>query len=280
MTKFVAEVASNHNKDIKRCLEFIDISANIGCNAVKFQLFKIEELFAPEILRKSEFHRKRKSWELPIEFLPELYNRCLAQNLEFACTPFYLAAVEELYPYVSFYKIASYEILWKDLLIECARTKKPVVLSTGMATLDEIREAVNTLKKNGCEDLTLLHCVSSYPTKIKECNLAFIETLREEFNCKVGWSDHCVSEAVIFRAIHRWKAEIIEFHLDIDGKGEEFSFGHCWLPQKIEKVIKWTKQGIEADGSFKKLLTKNEIEERNWRADPIDGLRPLKLYRR
>ncbi len=280
MTKFIAEVASNHNKDIKRCLEFIDTSAEIGCSAVKFQLFKIEELFAPEILKKSSMHQKRKEWELPVDFLPELYDRCKERDIDLACTPFYLKAVEELYPYVSFYKIASYEILWNDLLAECARTGKPVVISTGMATLEEVKDAVETLTVNGCKDLTLLHCVSSYPTRITECNLAFIETLRKNFNCPVGWSDHSVSEAVLMRAVHRWEASLVEFHLDIDGAGEEFSFGHCWLPNRIKKVIEDVKNGFLADGSSQKILTGNEKEERNWRADPIDGLRPVRGHRR
>jgi len=277
--KFVAEVSSNHNKDIERCIKFIDVSAEIGCKAVKFQLFKIDKLFAPEILKKSQIHRDRKGWELPLEFLPHLYRKCQEKNIEFACTPFYLKAVEELFPYVSFYKIASYEILWKDLLVECAKTGKPVVLSTGMATLDEIKGAVDVLKTNGCKKLTLLHCVSSYPTKIDECNLAFIKTLKDTFNCQVGWSDHSVSEAVILRAVHRWQAKLIEFHLDIDGRGEEFSFGHCWLPEKIKRVIEYIKDGFLADGSSQKTLTDKEKEERNWRADPKDGLRPLKAYR-
>ncbi|OGW41347.1 MAG: hypothetical protein A2Y97_08295 [Nitrospirae bacterium RBG_13_39_12] len=108
---FVAEVSSNHNQNIKRCLSFIDTAADIGCSAIKFQLFRIEELFAPEILQKSPEHRKRKQWELPVSFLPEISACCCEKNIKFACTPFYLKAVDELFPYVDFYKIASYELL-------------------------------------------------------------------------------------------------------------------------------------------------------------------------
>lgn len=279
---FVAEVASNHHRDLQRCLQFVDVASNIGCSAVKFQLFKIEELFAPEILQKSSAHRARKQWELPVSFLPEIAARCFEKKIKFSCTPFYLKAVAELFPYVDYYKIASYELLWKDLLRECARTGKPVVISTGMATIVEIEMAVNVLKNSGCQDLTLLHCVSDYPTPASECNLAAIETLRKKFQVQnpglkigFGWSDHSVNPGVIYRAVYHWDADMIEFHLDLDGKGEEYKTGHCWLPEQISKVIKLVNEGFDADGDGEKRLVPSELLDRDWRADPSDGLRPL-----
>ncbi len=280
MVQFIAEVSSNHEQKLERCLSFIDIAAKAGCSGVKFQLFKIEELFAPEILAKSENHRKRKAWELPLPFLAPIAKRCKEKNLLFSCTPFYLQAVEELLPYVDFYKIASYELLWDDLLAACAKTGKPVVLATGMATLEEVRHAVNVLKKYGCKHPTLLHCVSAYPVPPEDCNLSAIITLRKEFGGQVGWSDHSVNSKVINRAIHRFGAEMIEFHLDIDGKGAEFSAGHCWLPEDIGKTIKEsannnTKEWLYADGSGIKTPATSELPDVLWRADPADGLRPF-----
>ncbi|KIH75715.1 N-acetylneuraminate synthase [Geoalkalibacter ferrihydriticus] len=281
MTKplFVAEVSSNHHRDLERCFRFIDTAAAVGCDAVKFQLFKIEELFAPEILEKSPTHRARKDWELPVEFLPHLAARCRERKVQFSCTPFYLDAVEELLPHVTFYKIASYELLWTDLLIACARTGKPVVLSTGMATMDEIHGAVETVRTAGCKDLILLHCVSGYPAPVEQCNLAAINTLAERFACPTGWSDHSVSPAVIYRAVHHWGARMIEFHLDLEGEGDEFKTGHCWLPEKIKEVIAVTVAGFEADGAGEKIPAAAELPDREWRADPIDGLRPLNHVR-
>lgn len=276
---FVAEVSSNHHRDLERCFRFIDTAAAVGCGAVKFQLFRIEELFAPEILEKSPAHRARKEWELPVEFLPPLSARCQQRGIQFSCTPFYLDAVEELQPHVDFYKIASYELLWSDLLSACARTGKPVVLSTGMATMDEIKTAVDTLRAAGCRDLTLLHCVSGYPTPIQQCNLAAIKTLSASFVCTTGWSDHSVSPAVIYRAVHRWNARMIEFHLDLEGEGDEFKTGHCWLPEQIKEVIAVTAAGLAADGAGEKIPAAAELPDREWRADPIDGLRPLKHVR-
>ena len=285
--KFVAEVSSNHNQSIGRCFAFIDKAAEIGCDAVKFQLFKIRELFAPEILSKSEEHRKRKAWELPLSFLPKLANRCKEKNIKFGCTPFYLNAVDELYQYVDFYKIASYELLWNDLLIACAKTGKPVVISTGMATLDEVKSATDILVKAKCKDLTILHCVSGYPTPINECNLAAIKTIRNAISYQLsaislhfGWSDHSVNPGVIYRSIHRWEAEMIEFHLDLDGTGEEYKTGHCWLPEQIKTIIETVKAGFQSDGSGEKIPTSVELPDRDWRADPQDGLRPLKQIRK
>lgn len=272
---FVAEVSGNHHRDLERCLAFIDKAAEIGCGAIKFQLFKIRELFAPEILAKSEEHRQREAWELPIEFLPPLADRCRETGIQFACTPFYLDAVKELLPHIDFYKIASYELLWDDLLITSARTGKPVVLSTGMATLAEIRHAVKVLHRAGCKKPTLLHCISSYPTPPEECNLAAIDLLRQSFDCPAGWSDHTVNPGVIYRAVHHWGASMVEFHLDLEGEGEEFRTGHCWLPEQILPMIKAVQTGFQADGKREKSPAPSEIPEREWRADPGDGLRPL-----
>ena len=277
---FIAEVSSNHHRDLERCLRFIDTAAAVGCDSVKFQLFRIEELFAPEILEKSPMHRARKEWELPVEFLPPLALRCRERGIKFSCTPFYLDAVEELSPHVNFYKIASYELLWNELLTACARTGKPVVLSTGMASMDEIQGAVETLHTAGCLDLTLLHCVSGYPTPVDQCNLAAIRTLADTFNCKTGWSDHSVSPAVIYRAAHRWNAAMIEFHLDLEGVGEEFKTGHCWLPDQIAQVIATVGDGFSSDGSGVKAPVAVELPDRDWRADPADGLRPLAAIRK
>jgi len=276
---FVAEVSSNHNRDLERCFAFIQTAASMGCSAVKFQLFRVRQLFAPEILAKSAEHRQREKWELPVEFLPALAARCRSAGISFACTPFYLAAVEELQPYVDLYKIASYELLRHDLLIACAGTGKPVVLSTGMATLEEVKRAVQVVRQAGCKDLTLLHCVSAYPVQPIDCNLAALETMRRACKCQVGWSDHSVNPGVIYRAVHHWGATMIEFHLDLDGQGEEYKRGHCWLPHQIEPVIKAVQHGFLADGSGKKTPAPSELEERDWRADPGDGLRPLNATR-
>ncbi|MDX1809321.1 MAG: N-acetylneuraminate synthase family protein [Sulfurospirillaceae bacterium] len=276
---FIAEVSSNHSQNLQRAKEFIKTSSKIGCHGVKFQLFKIDELFAPEILAKSELHRKRKEWELPLNFLPELSQYTHELGMLFSCTPFYLDAVQELEPFVDFYKIASYELLWDDLIIACAKTGKDLVLSTGMATLDEIAHAVETFRQNSDAKLTLLHTISGYPTPVIEANVKAIETLRKNFQCDVGLSDHSVSPAVIARAIHKYDASMIEFHLDLEGEGEEYASGHCWLPNQMQDTIELIKNGFLADGDGIKEPALSEISDRDWRTDPSDGLRPFKRVR-
>lgn len=284
--RFIAEVSSNHHADIDRCLAFVDCAARTGCSGVKFQLFRIRELFAPEAIEHRSELLDREAWELPPDFVPRISSHAHGLGIEFSCTPFYLEAVEQLTPHVDFFKIASYELMWDALLSACAATGKPVVLSTGMASRDEVEHAVDTLIDSGCRDLTLLACVSGYPAPVSQANLSVVESLREigvrnqRARVHVGWSDHTVEPAVIHRAVHRFGASMIEFHLDLDGKGEEYASGHCWLPEAISAVIHSVKLGFDADGSKEIAPTEIEMIERNWRADPCDGLRPLLATRR
>lgn len=276
---FIAEASSNHGRDLSRAKAFVDAAADAGCDAVKFQLFKIDRMFAPEILARSPKHRARSDWELPLSHLPPLAEHCLARKIQFSCTPFYLEAVAELAPFVDFYKVASYELLVTDLLKACARTGKPVVLSTGMATLDEIMAASHCLRDAGARDITLLHCVSAYPTPAAEANLSAIDNIRTATGLPVGWSDHTRRPAVIERAVHHWNARAVEFHLDLDGKGAEYAAGHCWLPEEIAPVIARIRESLVADGSGFKGPQPSELSDREWRADPEDGMRPLKHVR-
>src|SRR5665213_1304631 len=106
-----------------------------------------------------------------------------------------------------------------------------------MATLPEIVAATRTLRDAGARELTLLHCVSAYPTPAAEANLSAIAAIREATGCPTGWSDHTRKPSVIERAVHRWNAPVVEFHLDLDGQGAEYASGHCWLPGEIAPVI-------------------------------------------
>ena len=285
MIEFIAEVSSNHNRDLGRMNEFIHSARDCGSTGVKFQLFKVSELFAPEILAKSPKHRDRIKWELDEKHIPVLSELAHKIGLSFSCTPFYLEAVDLLTPYVDFHKIASYELLWLDLFEKCGKSGKPVVFSTGMAILNEVEAAANCLINAGCKDITVLHCNSAYPTPVKDANLAAIHTLEnliKDFNhaeLKIGYSDHTVSSAVIYRAVHQYNATFVEFHLDLDGKGEEYAAGHCWLPDQISEVILNVKSGMLADGSENFGPSPSELPDRNWRADPADGLRPLNKMR-
>lgn len=202
-----------------------------------------------------------------------------AKGLAFGCTPFDLEAVEQLRPHVDFLKIASYEMIWPALVEACARTRLPTILSTGMATLDEVREAVAGARAAGADDLTVLHCVSSYPTPPEQCNLAAIAVIARACAVPSGWSDHSRSAEVVLRAVQRWDAKVVEFHLDLDGSGAEYAPGHCWLPDEIAQVIAACRLGAVLDGDGAKRPQACELADREWRADPSDGLRPLRATR-
>ncbi len=296
-TRFVAEVSSNWCRrsargdraaDLERALAFVDTAAGLGCAAVKFQQFRIRELFHPVALRALHFLRRREDWELPEEFNAELAARARERKIAFASTPFYRSAVDVLAPHVDFFKLASYQLLWLEMLAAVARTGKPVVLATGMATLEEVQGAVATLRENGCRELTLLHCVSAYPTPVADANLRAIQTLRTTFRgVPVGWSDHTQRAEVIERAVRGHGAEMVEFHLDLDRDGAEYSGRHCWLPGEINWVMKTlTRAGPAelrrshlADGDGAKTPRPSELHECDWRTDPVDGLRPMRKIR-
>lgn len=288
MAEFIAEVCSNHNGSLDRALALIDKAAEIGCSGVKFQLFRIDSLFASEALthpKYKEMLHARREWELPLDWLPVLKARCIEKGIKFGCTPFDLKAVEFLLPFVDFYKVASYSLLHTDLLKAIARTRKPAILSTGMATVEEIKIALDTMAdelKPWEEDeyldrLTLLHCVSTYPMQPSESNPRFYDELNRQFPCLLGWSDHSVNPAVIYYYAIQKGVSVIEFHLDLDRQGWEYSIGHCWLPGQIKPVIEMVKQVWEVSiwrEPYNDVLP-SEQEERLWRADPSDGLRPL-----
>ena len=280
MTKFISEISSNHNNNISRSKKLIKISAESGFDIVKFQLFKIDKLFSREILTKSKKHKDRKKWELKEKYIPILAKECKKNKVKFCVTPFYLDAVDIIKPYVDYIKIASYEILWRDLLIKCAKTKKPIIISTGMATIHEVENAVKILKKNGAKKIIILHCVSNYPAKLNSLNLSAISSLRKKTRLEIGWSDHSAKNLVVYKAIQKWKASYVEMHIDLDGKGFEYKSGHCWLPEDAKELINFVKKDKIVDGSGKKKPNIAEMHERKFRADKHDGLRPLKKYRK
>jgi sialic acid synthase SpsE len=212
--------------------------------------------------------------------LQPLAERSRRAGMRFGATPFALWAVDAVAEHVDFLKIASYELLWHDLLRACAETGKPLVLSTGMATVSEIDDAVAVVRAAGATDLTLLHCVSAYPTPLQQCNLAAIETLRERHGCAAGWSDHSADAAVVERAVRRWGAEQVELHVDLaDERGHEAG-EHNWTPARLGATIAACAGpplagSAAADGDGVKRPMAAEAHDVPWRADPSDGLRPL-----
>jgi N-acetylneuraminate synthase len=186
---------------------------------------------------------------------------------------------------VDFLKVSSYDLLRLDFLDEIGGLshRLPIILSTGMATLDEVQEAVEALRRGGCQDLTLLHCVSLYPTRPEEANLRAIQTLKEAFpGCKVGWSDHTGYLSVCKAAWKHYGAEVVEVHFDLgDGLGAERA--HSWVPDYARLLRDddcAAEIMVDIHGTGIKAPQPRELPERLWRADPTDGLRPLKEARK
>ena len=284
MAKFITEICSNHNQSLSRALSLIDKAAEIGAWGVKFQLFRIDKMFHPLILKHPDYQflHERKKWELPIEWLPVLQEQAHQHSIKFGCTPFYLEAVHILKSYVDFFKVASYELGWNDLLISVAEASegKPIFLSAGMATIDEINAACKAFQAYRIFDkLTVMHCISEYPTPVDECHLRFIDRIKMITSDihGVGWSDHSRNPGVIYRAVHKYGCETIEFHFDLDGEGAEYNMGHCWLPSEIKGVIKAVNEGMVSDGGLLEY-TPQTAKDRLFRRDP-DGYRPLKETR-
>jgi sialic acid synthase SpsE len=288
VTRFIAEIGSNHNGNLDRCLQLIDAAAAAGCDAVKLQVFTVETLFAPEALVARPELLERRAWEFPLDFLPAVRRRCDEHGLQLGAAAFSLGAVAAVAPFVDFVKVASYEILWHDLVVACAATGKPLILSTGMATADEVRAAVVRARAAGANDLRLLHCVSGYPTPLAEANLAAVETLRCATGCPVGWSDHTEDPRVVLRAVRRWGATDVEIHIDLEGEGYEAG-AHCWRAADVAALVAKVREGrgdgfdvstaALVDGTGEKRPMPVEASDVPWRADPSDGLRPLRWLR-
>jgi sialic acid synthase SpsE len=287
VARFIAEIGSNHNRERERCLALVDAAAAAGCEAVKLQVFRVRDLFAGEALARHPELSARSAWEFPLELLDPIRERCDEHGMLLGATPFAPWAVEALVDHMDFFKIASYDLLRHDLISMCAATGKPIIVSTGMATLAEVAAGVESV---GTADLRLLHCVSGYPTPREQANLAAIATMYKQFGVPVGWSDHTNSELVVGRAVARWHASDVEVHIDLDGGGYEAG-GHSWTPKRLRALIAMLRapdaghtrpadEDASLDGDGVKRPMPVELPDVRWRADPADGLRPLRSLRR
>ena len=266
--RFIADIGSNHNRSLERAIELIDTAKKIGCWAVKFQLFKASLLW-----RDRETIDGMKKWELPEEWIPQLSRYSRELGLKFIMTPFYLDAVDTIASFVDLIKIGSYEILWLDLIKKAAETQTSIILSTGMATYEEVHTAIETCTNTGNKDIALLHCNSEYPAQLDHCYLQRLEEYSKFFQelkiREAGWSDHTGKASVIYAAIAAG-ATLVEFHLDTDGQGQEYTIGHCWLPTKMAEVILTVKEGELA------RFPNFELSKlRAMRTDPKDGKRGI-----
>ena len=208
----IAEAGINHNGKLKTALDLVDVAKDNGANAIKFQTYKAEK-------RINKKYRKifniLKKCELNSTDFKKISDYCKKRKITFFSTPFDLEAVDLLETLkVPAYKVASFDISNYELIKKISKTNKKVIVSTGMANEKEIINVYNFFKKKKI-DLTLLHCVSSYPTKEADSYLSNIRYLIKKFNCKIGLSDHTNDIKIpIYGSI--LGATVIEKHLMID----------------------------------------------------------------
>lgn len=267
----IAEVGSNHNRDLDRARALIEMAARAGCSAVKFQLYTGARLYAPG-------HQPAGLLELPPEWLYELGLLAHARNMEFGCSVFSPDDVHRAAPFCDFVKVSSYSVLDLTLLRTVCRYLLPVILSTGMASDAEVSAAVRVLNAGGHLRF-LLHCVSQYPCPPAACNLSRIGHLHKSFP-RIGYSDHSATPAVVLHAALRHGARAVELHVDLDDlAGSESAGKHCWTEQMLASLL----PALNLDRDLVDGLPEGpyacERAERNWRADPLDGLRPMRSAR-
>lgn len=210
----IFEVASTHENNWKIARNYVDQAKEVGADAVKFQLFEADKLLNPLTPGLRSTYDYFKVAETPREWFPKLKKLCDRVGIDFLCTPFDNDAASFLnkigLPAV---KIASGELTNHQLLTHVAKFKKPIILSTGMAIMDEIRTAVEILRSNGCDQLALLQCVSVYPISYEDANVKAMQTLQEEFGCVVGYSDNGSKGYLVPLLAVALGASIIEKHV-------------------------------------------------------------------
>jgi len=222
----IAELSGNHNGDINRAFKLIEEAKKAGADAVKLQTYTADTMtlncnnenfiIKGGLWDKYSLYNLYKTAHTPWEWHEALFNKGRELGIAVFSTPFDETAVDFLETLgAPLYKIASFELVHHPLITYVAKLKKPMIMSTGMASLAEINEAVELALMNGCKDLTLLHCISEYPAPIHHCNLATMVDLRKQFpQCKIGLSDHTLGTTVAIAAI-ALGALVIEKHITL-----------------------------------------------------------------
>ena len=223
MIFITAEIGINHNGDLKIAKDLIKIAKSCGCDAVKFQKRTVEKSYSKEILdsfRDSPWGNTTRDEKLHLEFNKSDYDEidkfCSAQDIEWYASSWDIESQEFLRQYnLKHNKVASAMLTNTELLESVAQEKKPTFVSTGMSTMDEIRNAVKIFRKHNCP-FELMHTNSSYPMKNEEANLNCIGTLKNEFSCNVGYSGHEAGATLVCVAAVLLGATSIERHTTLD----------------------------------------------------------------
>lgn len=270
----IAEAGVNHNGDLKLAKKLIDIAVDAGADAVKFQTFKAENLVTKSAL-KAKYQQKNtstnklqftmlKKLELSINDFKNLFAYCEKKNIIFISTPFAEESADMLDNLgMTIFKIPSGEITNKFLIQHIAAKNKKIILSTGMASLNEIDKAVNWIYEvNSKPRLTLLHCTSNYPAAIEDVNLLAIKTMKKVFGLPIGYSDHTLGMEISIAAV-TLGATVIEKHFTLDKNLKGPDHKMSLEPPELKAMIKAIRNVEKAmgDGVKKPALSEKNVKE-------------------
>jgi sialic acid synthase SpsE len=248
----IAEAGSNWRagtpeRDRKMARALIDVAADAGADAVKFQTYRADTVYAPDA-GKTDYLSEAgidesindvfRDLEMPYDLIPELAAYCVERKIEFMSTPFSPADLRAVDPFVTTHKIASYEISDIRLLEAVAKTRKPVVLSTAVSTPDDIDVALGVLRDNGAGPICLLQCTAGYPAPSESLNLLTIPWLRERYGVPAGLSDHSADPVVAPVAAVALGAVVIEKHYTLDRRlpGPDHAF--ALTPNELAQLVR------------------------------------------
>ena len=268
---FVAEISANHNGSLVHAKRLIKMAKKYGADAVKLQTYTPNTM----TIKSSKLDFKIRGglwdgktlWDLykkaqtPFEWHKELFD--YAKRIKITCfsTPFDESAVDLLENLnCPFYKVASFEMNHIPLIKKIAQTKKPIIISTGMANLKEIDLAYKTAKKSGAKEIVLLYCVSNYPSSTSDFNFNNIKILKQRYNCKVGFSDHSTDNKVVAAAIVAG-AEVIEKHIALEGQKKGFDLAFSLKGKEIKEYAQVIKDTSLMMG--KKYFFRNKSENQS-----------------
>ena len=273
----IAEMSGNHNQSLERALKIVDAAAKSGVDAVKIQTYTADTITIDKADNEFFISDKNNLWQgqslyslyqkayTPWEWQEKIFKRCREHGIIGFSTPFDLTAVDFLESIGNpIYKVASFENIDLPLIRKIAKTGKPMIISTGMAKLSEIEETVKTARANGCSDLTLLKCTSSYPASPSEINLRTIPHMKELFKCKVGLSDHTLGTGVATASI-ALGATVIEKHFTLSREDGGVDSAFSLEPEEMTQLVRDCKNAWQALGEISYQITESEKKSRVFR---------------
>ena len=262
----IAEAGSNHNGSFEQAKRLIDVAAEAGADAVKFQTFRASKLY-PKSAGTSDYLQSSKpiyeiiaEMEMPYEWIPKLADYCHQKSVLFLSSVFDEESANRIDPHVSAFKIASYELTHIPLIRYVAMKGKPVIISTGTANLSEVQETVAEFKKTGNEGLILMQCTAAYPAPLDSLNLRAIRTMKDAFRVPCGLSDHSRDPLVGPLAAVALGANLIEKHFTLSNElpGPDHKF--ALEPPELRTMIEKVRQVEQALGSGEKVMQPIEEE--------------------